>query len=141
MNVLFALAMQGSLQNLWSSIGSLQLIVHLPLNAVAYPEHVQAMFEQLIRVVQFDLLEFTDALQVEITLEVTDTNPYSTNFDGLSYGSQNTYDNLGFTNFIMAILLLENTIFVVGKSGIFKWCPSIQRKLVVDAVALSTANL
>jgi len=99
------------------------------------------MFEQLIRVVQFDLLEFTDALQIEITLEVTDTNPYSVNFDNLSYGSQNTYDNLGFTNFIMAMLLLENTIFVVGKSGIFKRGPSIQRKLEVDAVALSTANV
>jgi len=43
--------MQGSLQNLWSSIGTLQLIVHLPLNEVVYPEHVNALFEQLINVV------------------------------------------------------------------------------------------
>jgi len=133
--------MQGSLQNLWSSIGSLQLIVHLPLNAVVYPAHVQTMFEQLIKVVQFDLLEFTDAFQIQITLDVTETDPYSVNFDDLGYGSQNTYDNLGFTNFIIITLLIENIIFVVGKTGMFARCPRIQRRLEVDAVELSAANM
>jgi len=42
---------------LWSSIGSLQLTVHLPLNKITYPAHLQELFKGLIKVVQFDLLD------------------------------------------------------------------------------------
>jgi len=56
-NMVFTIFSQGSLQNLWSSISSLQLTVHLPLNQITYPPHLQEMFKGLIKVVQFDLLD------------------------------------------------------------------------------------
>jgi len=55
--MVFTIFSQGSLQNLWSSISSLQLTVHLPLNQITYPPHLQEMFKGLIKVVQFDLLD------------------------------------------------------------------------------------
>jgi len=140
-NVVFALAMQGSLQNLWGSIGTLQLIVHLPLNEVSYPPHVQTMFEQLIGVVQFDLLELTDAFDIEVGPSFTETEPYSAKFDYLGYNSKNTYENLGFTNFILAVLLFENLVFVLSSIGVFSKCPRIHARFKIDGETQSAANI
>jgi len=86
-NVVFALAMQGSAQELMGSIGTFQLIVHLPLNEVSYPPHVQTMFEQMIGVVQFDILALTDAFDIDVGPSFTETEPFSAKFDDLGYNS------------------------------------------------------
>jgi len=87
---------------MWSSIDSLTLIVHLPIYLVDFPANAQVLFEALIGVVTFDFLGIRDILGVESGLEFTPTSPYSENFDKLGYGSQNTIDNLGTINFILA---------------------------------------
>ena len=45
------------LQSLWGAMNSLQLIVHMPLNNMIFPEPAQGLFESLINVVTFDILE------------------------------------------------------------------------------------
>jgi len=140
-NVVFALAMQGSAQELMGSIGTFQLIVHLPLNEVSYPPHVQTMFEQMIGVVQFDILALTDAFDIDVGPSFTETEPFSAKFDDLGYNSQNTYENLGFSNFILAVLLIENMIFVLRKIGVFSKCPRLHAKLKIDGETQSTANI
>ena len=85
--------------------------MHLPLNKITYPAHLQELFEGLIKVVQFDLLD-----QIPFDLpgpETTPTIAFSKNFEGLGYESQNTYDNLGFTNVLIGMLLLETLVVVL----------------------------
>ena len=43
---------------------SLQMIVHLPMMSTILPANVQAYFESLIPIVQFDLLEAVDAFNL-----------------------------------------------------------------------------
>ena len=76
-----------------------------------------------------------------MTLEVTDTQAFSQNFDALGYGSQNTYDNLGFSNIILILLLIDNLVFVLGKSGLFSRCQRVNRRLQIEGVTLSATNM
>ena len=55
-NIVLAGLTSSSLQSVWGSISALQLTSHMPLNNINFPEVVQIMFEELIKVVTFDVL-------------------------------------------------------------------------------------
>ena len=55
-NIVLAGFTSSSLQSVWGSISALQLTSHMPLNNINFPEVVQIMFEELIKVVTFDVL-------------------------------------------------------------------------------------
>ena len=54
-NAVFSVFAQTSLGNLWAFINSLQLILHLPMNNIPFPETTFNFIEPLIKLVTFDL--------------------------------------------------------------------------------------
>ena len=61
---LINIAVSGSLSQILGMINSLQLIVHLPLFAVSVPANVMTMFEILVPIVMFDILDTDDLFKV-----------------------------------------------------------------------------
>jgi len=104
-----------SLQKLWGNINALQLIVHLPLINLLYPVHLQALFDRLISVVVFDVLEIFDEFELQTLPEFTPTEPLNNNCDAVGYGSTNTMDNLGSINYLIALLLVRIVIFALQR--------------------------
>jgi len=45
--------------------------------------------------------------------ETTETLAFSDNFEALGYESQNTYDNLGFTNVLILMVLLQTLVVIL----------------------------
>jgi len=120
-NVVVAVATQGSLQHVWSSISSLQMIVHLPMYNVTLPANAMIVFENLINVVTFDIISFKE----DFGLTLVNTSPtlaFNDNFDTLGYGSQNTLDLLGSINLMIIWVLAEIVIYCLLKP-----CNSDQR--------------
>ena len=93
----------------------MQLIVHLPLINLLYPAHLQALFDRLISVVVFDVLEIFDEFELQTLPEFTPTEPLNDNCNAVGYESTNTMDNLGSINYLVALLLLRIGIFVVQR--------------------------
>jgi len=93
-NVAVNIAANASLQTLWGTINSLQLIVILPLHNTTYPANTQVLFDALIQVVKFDVAEQGDVLGIENPLVVAETDPYNDRFDALGFGSANIIENL-----------------------------------------------
>jgi len=111
-NAAFSVFAQTSLGNMWAFINSLQLILHLPMNKVSFPESTFNFIEPLIKVVTFDLTEILDLVGLDIELfSFTETLPFNKNFDQLGYGSQNTIDNLGFINLVIAYFVIEVLVY------------------------------
>jgi len=115
---------------MWAFINSLQLVLHLPMNNVAFPEATTNVITPLIKVVTFDVTEILDlvGLNVEV-FTFTDTNPFSENSDLLGYGSQNTIDNLGIINLVIVIMCLE-VIFFLILCVLEKWCKNGRTKRI-----------
>ena len=101
-SLLFATLFNLSLQALWGGVNALQIIAHLPLNNVNFSNNAFVFFQFLAEVVSFDLFAPTD----HIDFNLTKTEPYNDNHDGLGYESSNFYENLGsiaLIGFIIAI--------------------------------------
>lgn len=52
-----AIASHASLQILWGQINALQITAHLPLNNITFPGNVELVFEELIKIVTFDIAD------------------------------------------------------------------------------------
>jgi len=120
-NAAFSVFAQSSLSHMWAFINSLQLVLHLPMNKVAFPEATTNFIQPLIKVVTFDVTSILDLVGLNVELfTFTETDPFSENADLLGYGSQNTVDNLGIINLVIAIMCLE-VIFLLILSVLEKW--------------------
>ena len=103
-----ASAIQGqSLQKLWSSLSSLQLTVHVPLNNIAFPTVVEILFSELIKIVTFDVLESLDEVGYGLEYDVSPTVAFNDGFDTLGYDSSEPIGLLGTINFLLAIVVLQ----------------------------------
>ena len=67
-NAAFSVLAQTSLGNMWAFINSLQLILHLPMNKVSFPETTFNVIEPLIKVVTFDLTEILELVGLDFEL-------------------------------------------------------------------------
>jgi len=67
-NAAFSVFAQTSLGNMWAFINSLQLILHLPMNKVSFPEKTFNFIEPLIKVVTFDLTEILELVGLDFEL-------------------------------------------------------------------------
>ena len=73
---------------MWAFINSLQLVLHLPMNNVAFPEATTNFITPLIKVVTFDVTEILELIGLEVEVfNFTETDPFSENSDYLGYGS------------------------------------------------------
>jgi len=125
---------------LWGNINALQLIVHLPLINLVYPGHVQALFDRLISVVTFDVLEIFDEFDLQTLPEFTITEPLNANCDIVGYGSTNTTDNLGSMNYLIAVVLLRIFIFAAQQVLCCNRQPRL-KKLMIDRESLTSGTL
>lgn len=66
------------------------------------------MFEALIGVVTFDILELEifESLKEGRGFSFTPTFPFNQRFETLGYGSQNTFENFGSINIVLFTLCL-----------------------------------
>jgi len=113
-NALVTLTAQGSLQQMWASINSLQLIVYLPLNNVDFPKAAMLLFEQMIKIVTFDIMSLQSLVGIEENwMGFTETAEFNQHFLDLGYESQNTILNLGFINVVIIMIILQLFVFSV----------------------------
>ena len=94
------------MQAMWGALNSLTLIVHMPLNSMVFPKPAASLFENLIGVVTFDILEQLGALGYGLEYEVSPTAPFNDGFEALGYDSAEPIGLLGTINFIMAGIIL-----------------------------------
>ena len=95
-----------SLQFLWGGVNALQIIAHLPLNNVNFPNNAFIFFQFLAEVVSFDLFAPTD----HIDFGLTETQPFNENYEELGYESSNFYENLGSIALIGIIIAIRQIL-------------------------------
>lgn len=119
------LLITGSLSKLLGFITSLQLILHLPLMAIPIPPNVITMFEILIPVVMFDVLEGIDFF--ENLFDSDEEADVLDQMKQIGYETSNTIKNLGTLYVLMLVYFLKlfaiAILFIISKhtSKYEKW--------------------
>ena len=78
-------------------INTQQLIALLPLFKVNIPANALLLFNKIMEIAAFDIIEINDTLNQLLNLEPT--GPYSKNFDSVGFESIYLLNNLGALNF------------------------------------------
>ena len=92
----------------YDGILSVQIISHMPLNSVNFPNNVLKFMQLLNYVVSFNLL---DPSTFKMTpWSFTKTPPYNDNFEWLQYDTSNFYENIGFITVIVLLMMLRQFI-------------------------------
>jgi len=107
--LLIGLTTLGLANHVWGAINSLQIMAYLCLNNVPLPYLSFNLFDQLIKVVTFDVFPFTDY----ITFGFTKTAPFNDKFKWLGYSSSNPIENLGSVVIITALMLVQQLFIVI----------------------------
>jgi len=77
-NAVFSALAQTSLSHMWAFINSLQLVLHLPMNNVSFPESTTNFITPLIKVVTFDLTSILELVGLDFEVfSFTETDPFS----------------------------------------------------------------
>eukprot|EP00347_Sterkiella_histriomuscorum_P012844 403367008 len=71
-NLFFNLFMSTSLQYLWGMINQIQIITHLPINAVEIPSNTKFFFNIIIDISNFNIIPSDDMLNKMMTVKETD---------------------------------------------------------------------
>ena len=90
------------MQEVIGMITSLQILAHLPLNNIPIPANAYIIFDELIKIVSFDIFEPHE----HFDLKLTPTEPWSIRFSWLGYGSVNFMENMGSASLIFFTLIL-----------------------------------
>lgn len=80
---------------------------------IQYPEFLAGMFEQLINLVTFDVIESLAEVDVTIDYDASPTMAFNDGFETLGYDSSEPIGLLGTVNFVLAILILKTIWFGV----------------------------
>ena len=80
-----------SMQTIFGSIISLQIVGHLPLQNVQLPATSMQIFDILVQIVSFDYFPFTEVWD----LGFTPTEPWSLRFVSLQYETVNFIEGMG----------------------------------------------
>ena len=93
-------------------INTQQLIALLPLFKVNIPANALLLFNKIMEIAAFDIIEINDPLNKLLDLEPT--GPYRPNFDAVGFESIYLLNNLGALNFAyLAWLLAALTILLL----------------------------
>jgi len=103
-NFLVNLLLQGSLQQLFSTIKKMQILVHMALVNISLPANASMFFAFLLQVVAFDVIP-TDG-PYDAIFGFQESNPLTLNFELIGYESVYCIRNLGsmFLMFLLATL-------------------------------------
>lgn len=103
-----------SMQQIWGSINSLQILAHLPIINFNIPSNIETHFDILVAIVTFDLFGFF----IEgVNFGQTETEPFNEGLGALSYDSINILTNLFSMHiFVLYTLLSALFCFVIGMS-------------------------
>jgi len=103
-NFLINLLLQGSLQQLFSTIKKMQILVHMALVNVSLPANASMFFAYLLQIVAFDVVPTDNAYDTIFSFE--ESKPVTTNFELMGYESVYAIRNLGsmFLIFILAAM-------------------------------------
>ena len=101
---------------------------------------MQVLFDRLISVVSFDVLEISDEFDLQTLPEFTFTEPLNANCNIVGYGSTNTVDNLGSINYLIAVVLLRILIFAAQQVLCCNRQPRL-KKIMIDRESLMSGTL
>ena len=101
---------------------------------------MQVLFDRLISVVTFDVLEIFDEFDLQTLPEFTVTEPLNDNCDIVGYGSTNTVENLSSINYLIVIVLLRIFIFAAQQVLCCNRQPRL-KKLMIDKESLMSGTL
>ena len=109
-NLLTRTIFNQAMQILFGAIVMIQILAHLPLAQMAeLPATASESFEIMQSIVSFDYFQPTDY----ITIDFTETAPWSEKFDTLGYGSINFVDGMGSILVFCIILVLYAIITAI----------------------------
>ena len=96
-------------------INALQIIVHIPVFSVTFPDFAGTFFNMLMTLASFNVIDTGPML---FFFEFKETEPLNDNFDSMGYGSVNAIENLGtqFLGFVFygVVLPLIPLFFLFG---------------------------
>ena len=82
---------KGSVNILFGSVISLQILAHLPLTNISLPANAMECFDIMVKVVSFDYFPIAQIFDFGFTK----TEPWSWNFEYLDYESSNFIEVMG----------------------------------------------
>ena len=86
-NIILKKILFQTMQMMFGSIISLQILAHLLLANIRLPANTLQCFDIMIQIVSFDYFD--------LDFDLTPTEPWSEQFDNLGYGSSNFFENMG----------------------------------------------
>jgi len=96
----------GSLQNLWGTINTLQLSVHIPLIQLTFPLLPQSLINILISIITFDLIRSDEITSLVLEFSPEMEAQFTSNFEALNYETRASVLNLGMVFYIGLLLLI-----------------------------------
>jgi len=110
-NLVANLLIGGSLSLLWGLISSIQVIMHTFLFNVALPQNAQLFCSKFMFIASFNLIP-TDPIFDKL-FALRDTEPPSTSYVELGYGSLSLFHNLGTLFFLLTAHLIGVMIYCI----------------------------
>jgi len=111
---LFNIVLAGSLGPIMGMINSLQLIFHLPIMSIIAPGNVVTLFNIMIPVVMFDIMEslnLWDGVFPDSEIEMEENNDILDQMKDIGYDSFNPILNLGTLFFMICVYILRVVTF------------------------------
>ena len=109
----FSLIFSNNLIRMWATILTLQLIVHLPLNALTFPSNVQRVLVTLKTIVTLDFI--TPFFDLNKYIDYQPTSPYNDSFNAMGYTSTIFIENMATLNVLFLLLVASLLIFIPMK--------------------------
>lgn len=109
-NLLANLGLSLPLQEMWAMINFQQLIMFMPLMDVDLPINAAEFFGRILRIANFNLVDFNDPVNKFLKLEQTE--PLSDNFNDVGFESRYIINNMGALFFFF---LLYPAFFLVER--------------------------
>ena len=121
-NFFIGIVLALSLNQLWSMLNGLQLLVHMPLFRTHFPPNALLMVSFITKIATFDLLPESWVL-ASIDLPVFDKGPLSLEFEECGYEYIYPIYNLGTTFFLIQVYfgMLFVYILLLPLSKCSKW--------------------
>ena len=102
---------RGSLNNVFSMLTGMQLIVHSPLINVQFPAIAFSLYEELIKVATYELLPTEELFP--LFMDLPDLGYFNEKFQRLDYGYFYSTMNLGFMFLVFLFNLALYPVFLI----------------------------
>ena len=114
-NVVASAFMSVSMNLLWGMVNTLQLIIHLPLISVYFPQNCQLFFSFIVDIVNFSLIPTDKIMNKIFSFKNSTSEAMGNNFKSLGYKSANILKNLGLIAVGLAALGIVVVLLVLVK--------------------------